>query len=85
MFEIAVTAVAVLPLSWIIAAGGRYEPFGWFMVLQSLRLVKLTPIIAFWEWARTIHLNIVILIQGVFLYYYAAHYFACIMIGIALH
>lgn len=85
LFEIAVTAVAVLPLSWIIATAGRYEPFGWFMVLQSLRLVKIKPIIVFWGWAKNLHLNIMILFQSVFLYYYAVHYFACIMIGIAVH
>jgi hypothetical protein len=33
MNEIIVTAVAVLPLSWIIWAGGKFTPFGWLMVL----------------------------------------------------
>lgn len=48
-------------------------------------MVKIQPIIAFWEWAKTHHLNVVMLFQGVFLYYVAVHYFSCIMIGIAIH
>lgn len=85
MNEIIVTAVAVMPLSLIIWASGHFTPFGWMMVLQSLRLVKIQPLIAFWEWAKMYHLNVVMLFQGVFLYYVAAHYFSCIMIGIAIH
>jgi hypothetical protein len=52
------TSVAVLPLSWFISLKGRYEPFGWLLILQTLRLVKTRPVRNFWEFTKKYELNL---------------------------
>jgi hypothetical protein len=79
-----VTSVAVLPLSLFISLKGQYSPFGWLLVLQSLRLLKIRPVTNFWGFAKKYELHLTTMIQGAFHYYYLAHYFSCIMIGIAI-
>lgn len=56
--KIVITLIAVFPFSLIISMTGSYEPFGWMLVLQSLRLIKLKPIIKFWRYIKRYALNI---------------------------
>jgi hypothetical protein len=76
--------IAVFPFSWILSVNDKYEPFGWLLILQSMRLLKIRPVTNFWEFAKNYELNFVTMLQGTFHYYYMAHYFACVMIGIAI-
>jgi len=50
-FEIVVSLIAVVPFSLIFSYSQWYEPFGLYVFLCSLRLVKFRPIKKFWRWA----------------------------------
>jgi len=79
-----ITSTALLPISLIISLSKHYEPFGLILWFQSLRLIKIRPVVKFWRWAKRINLNAGTFFQAVFYYILAAHWLACVMVGLAI-
>lgn len=82
--KIIVTFIAVLPFSLIFSLSDTHEPFGFLVLLRSLRLIKIRPFRRFWVWLQSYQFNILTLVESVSLYYVAAHWLACYSIGMAI-
>lgn len=84
-FEVVTTSLALFPISLIAQAAKWFHPFGVYLLLCSIRIIKLRPVKKFWRWTQKYSLNVMRAVEAVFYYYFAIHWFACINIGMAVH
>ena len=79
--EIVLSCIATLPLNSIFSLLELYDP--WLLVnsLSALRLVKISPILRFFDFLKHYRLNIWRIIEAITFYIFIVHFMTCLLLS----